>query len=78
MRRVQLEFVTEGYCVSFDERGIEIDATDYHAQTLLVDWETVFTSLRLALPAGEYKQLVEEGRLTGIAPAPRRREKDVS
>ena len=33
-----MDFPTEGYCVKWDQSGLQIEATDYHAGTLNLPW----------------------------------------
>jgi hypothetical protein len=37
----QLDFLPEGYRVTWSNRGLEVQTTDYHAGTLVMPWEMI-------------------------------------
>ncbi|MBI3447677.1 MAG: hypothetical protein HY049_01965 [Acidobacteria bacterium] len=48
--RLRVDFNDQGYLLVFDERGVVIHVTDYHAGPLRVSWETLAGWRRQATP----------------------------
>jgi hypothetical protein len=44
----RIHFEREGFIVRWDEDGMSINATDYHAGTLYLEWKTVLEIARRA------------------------------
>ena len=38
-----IDLPREGYCIKWDEGGLQIEATDYHAGTLNLSWTDILT-----------------------------------
>ena len=49
-RRGSLEYLSEGYIIHWDERGLMVEVTSYHARPLLIVWKDL---LALATMAGQ-------------------------
>jgi hypothetical protein len=47
-RRGSLEYLSEGYIIHWDERGLLVEVTSYHARPLLIVWKDVLSLAKLA------------------------------
>jgi len=55
-RRGSLEYLTEGYIIHWDERGLLVEVTDYDAAPLLLVWKDVHALSRMAGYRGDEPQ----------------------
>jgi len=58
-RKGRIEYTVAGFAVEWDETGIRIEVTDYHAKPLLLPWKEI---LALANAAGASEGAPERDR----------------
>ena len=47
----RLDYPNDGFVVSWDEHGVRVQVTDYHADVLHLPWETVLDLAQRARPS---------------------------